>query len=87
MSEMAIFRQLMSERNVSDLEEQGRPHNQRHSGQTQSPKGHFVGMPASLFPAISKTVEVCPYAVWTKDHRQTESEESNAHNECCGAVT
>src|SRR5215471_3415011 len=43
-------------------------------------------MPAPLFPVVSKTVEVCPYALWTKDHCQTKGQEADTHNECCESV-
>jgi hypothetical protein len=87
MSVMAIFRQLSTERNVCDVNEQGcTPNSSPPDNQSQQRQRHSIRMPTALFPSTCKIVHCASQFVGSPNGEHSKSEKERRHDQCCGCI-
>ena len=87
MSVTAIFRQLSTERNVCDVNEQGCTANSNPpDNQSQERQRHSIRVPTALFPSTGKTVHRAFQFVGPPDGEHSKREKERRHDQCCGCI-
>src|SRR5579872_5822698 len=77
---------LASKAKVSDVEEKRCSSKDYETRQSKSPIRHFVRMPATFFPIVSKTIKICSNVSGPEKHHQPERKEADTHYDRCWCI-